>query len=116
MPVAIRLENSDKTVLIDVIDFEVVSKYTWWYSNKDKCALARRKKDNGKVTTIHLHRLIMGITDTKLQVTHKNDNKLDCQRANLEVMRAGLYARRKGAMGKFTNNPISRPINITKVY
>lgn len=73
-------------VLIDDDDIQRVSEKSWQLFNlrKNDLYFIHRVRENGKVVkTIFLHRFIMGITDPKVYVDHKNGNKLDNRKSNL---------------------------------
>lgn len=59
--------------------FELVSRYRWNLHNKGYAVATI----NGK--QVLMHRLIMGVVDPKIQVDHRNHNKLDNLSANLRV-------------------------------
>ena len=61
--------------LIDDEDYELVSKYKWYFHN------------NGYARTSHgktyMHRLIMNVNDKSIEIDHINHNKLDNRKENL---------------------------------
>ncbi len=79
--------NRNKVALVDDLDFEELSKYKWsaWKGGNTFYALRHIYNDNGKRTTISMHRQILGITDPKILTDHKNRNGLDNQRGNLRI-------------------------------
>lgn len=94
----IKLSNSDDVVLVSDIDFDEISRYKWFLKRAKspigqghiKYYYAARSKTittNGKrkVYTIWLHRFIMG-NPKGFDVHHKDRNKLNCQRENLEIL------------------------------
>ena len=75
------------TFIIDLDDYEKVSKYTW-YPHHDKT-----KPDdmiyvlaNNHGETIRLHRYIMNITEKDLVVDHINHRPLDNRKENLRIV------------------------------
>lgn len=73
--------------LVDDEDFEFLSKHKW-YTHYDKgkpryargwafCPTSKRKK------YVFMHRVIMGISDPKVQVDHRNGDGFNNQRSNL---------------------------------
>jgi hypothetical protein len=53
---------------------------------------------------LHLHREIMGVTDTKVKVDHRNHCTLDCQRHNLRIATDSQnQANRNGAQSRNTS-------------
>jgi hypothetical protein len=68
-------------------DFERVSQYKWSaLVSKDKYTVYGRRniiKENGKRTSLLLHRFILKIEDPSVEVDHKDNDGLNCQRHNL---------------------------------
>jgi hypothetical protein len=77
--------------LIDDEDFEKVSVFRWQAVSNKKVYYAyhsiAKKLPNGKKgsTAIKMHRLVMGVTDPKIQVDHINGNTLDNRKENLRL-------------------------------
>jgi hypothetical protein len=73
-------------VMIDDEDYQRVMKYHWnVYSSKRHSTLyvhSRVFVDN-RYTTLRLHRVVMRITDSKVQIDHKDHNGLNNQKKNL---------------------------------
>lgn len=66
--------------LIDDEDFEVVNKLKWFAAyQKDRNKYLVRNKDT------MLHRMLLNVTDSKIQVDHINGNPLDNRRCNLRT-------------------------------
>lgn len=67
--------------LIDEEDFELVSQHKWylWVGETNNYAHSKRFK------LIRMHRLIMGITDPKIKIDHRNRNGLDNRKENLRI-------------------------------
>lgn len=77
------LRNVDQWTIIDTEDLEKIKKCTW-YGKKGKWDQYARGMINGK--EIKLHRLIMGVTDPKKHVDHKNGNTYDNRKENLRIV------------------------------
>lgn len=77
--------------MVDDEDFEMVNQFKWQASVCQKTVYAKRgfKLENGVMVTQGMHRLIMGITDPKIQVDHKNHDGLDNRRQNLRIATNG---------------------------
>lgn len=70
------LLTQGQKVLVDDEDFEMLSQYKW---HLHSTGYARKSSPK-----MYMHRLIMN-PDKKLQVDHKNHNRLDNRRQNLRV-------------------------------
>jgi hypothetical protein len=71
-----------KIALVDDCDFEWLSKFTWHFKVSGYATMnyggTLRKQ-------IAMHRVILGISDSAIQVDHKDHNKLNNCRGNLRV-------------------------------
>lgn len=91
--VYIELNHKGKTMetMIDLEDFDKANYYkgTWYtrYSKGTKSFYCNGNitLNNGKRTTIQLHRIIMNITDTKIQVDHIYHNTLDNRKSQMRL-------------------------------
>ena len=101
--------------LVDDEDFKRFNNFKWcakWEKNT-KSYHARRgvQMENKKVKTLALHREILGVTDPRLKVDHKNHDTLDNRRDNLRVCTTSQNAmNRKGAR----SNSFTRLRGVTK--
>lgn len=86
--------------IIDDSDFDLVSKYRWYYSNGyAKTDIGGRKNKK----RIYMHRLIMG-NPIKKEVDHINNERLDNRKSNLRVvtkLQNSFNSRPKGGTSKF---------------
>src|SRR5262245_31855002 len=74
-----------RIVLIDRKDLELVSQYKWRAVRKFNTWYAYAHfNDNGRYTTIQMHRLIMN-APSNLQVDHRDLNGLNNTRSNLRL-------------------------------
>lgn len=73
------LTNKGDVFIIDDEDFNLVSKYTWHLNHKGYV----RSEIKGR--QVMLHRVVMSVTDPKLQVDHIKGNKLDNRKSQLRV-------------------------------
>lgn len=71
--------------LVDDKDYERVSAFKWYASVKDhrRVVAISGKRVNGRTKHTVMHRFLLGVTDPKILVDHKNGNTLDNTRANL---------------------------------
>lgn len=75
----IIIEGGDnKYVTVNDEDYEILSKYRWRY---EKIGSKEYARSNG----IYMHRFILGVTDTNIQVDHRNGNGLCNERWNLRT-------------------------------
>lgn len=70
---------------IDDADYERVCQFKWSATRTTSNVYAIRKvpKPGGRTTSQLLHRFILGVTDRKIDVDHKDHNGLNNQRYNL---------------------------------
>jgi len=86
------LTNSPESAVISDVDWSFLHVFTWrlkksmntWY-------VVTTVHTNEKVLTIRLHRLIMGVWDSTMDVHHKDHNPLNCHRDNLEIQDAIMH-------------------------
>jgi hypothetical protein len=79
--------------LVDEADYERVSAYKWKahvVRRKDGsviCVYAQRgvRRPDGTWTAEQLHRFIVGVTDSKIQIDHQNHDGLDNRCSNLRL-------------------------------
>lgn len=71
---------------VDNEDILLVNKYRWHIKQDKNTFYARTNISIGsRKTTMLLHRLILGINDSKIIVDHKDHNGLNCTRDNLRI-------------------------------
>ena len=80
---AITLQNSEKVVLVNLEDFDNLSRFRWYCSEVSGLSYARRYS---KDKTIYMHREIMGVTDPNIEVDHIDRNGLNNTRTNLRLV------------------------------
>ncbi|SRR5579871_347772 len=88
-----------KDTIVDDEDFEELSKYKWCAKqNHNGCFYAGRKvrRSDGGRTARFMHRIIMNVTDPKLQIDHIDGNGLNNQRGNLRVATPSQNMRNRG--------------------
>lgn len=80
-----------KFALIDSQDLELVSKFKWYLSGGSgvEYACARNPRKLGFSQwgrSVKMHRVILGITDPKIQVDHKDRDRLNNTRSNIRIV------------------------------
>jgi hypothetical protein len=82
----IHIESKGKTVFA-IVDREDIKILGDRYKNKlnvdSHGAVQLRTVADGKYTVQQLHHFIIGLDGSKVKVTFKNGNKLDCRKRNL---------------------------------
>ncbi len=77
---------SGEYVKVDEEDYERLSQYSWCLFKSEKRQYAIRTEcKNGTQKTIYMHREIMGVTDPKVYVDHRDHDGLNNLRSNLRV-------------------------------
>lgn len=97
---------------VDDGDYDALIKFKWHVVNRDKKFYAERTQRYGarsenKKIHIKMHREIMGVTDPKIKVDHKNGDTLDNRRENLRNCSNKQNSRnRVGSIGlrKYSNH------------
>lgn len=88
-----------RVAIVDAVDADIVGKAKWSAivpdANRDRgdevhlteYAVTNNRSGlfDGFPTRPFLHRVIMGITDRRVQIDHINRNGLDCRRSNLRI-------------------------------
>lgn len=74
--------------MVDDKDYELLNSYKWQCqktTNSDLVYASRSVKINGLKKKVLMHRQIMGVTDEKILVDHKDNNPLNNQSENLRL-------------------------------
>lgn len=77
-----------KTALVSQRDLSRVSQHRWHFDGR----YAATNLPGGK--KLRLHRFILELDNSDIQVDHKNENKLDCRRSNLRTVTEAEHKRR----------------------
>lgn len=82
-----------QVAIVEDADYQWLSQFHWqaswskkskkWYAVKGEYEYLG--KAQYRMRTVGMHRFIMGVTDSRLEVDHENLNTLDNRRANLRV-------------------------------
>ena len=82
-------KHGSRELIYDEGDEEFVSRHSWYVwkdpVNKNLYYCRTNITVNGKQKTYRFHRLLLGVTDRKIEVDHINHNGLDNRRENLRV-------------------------------
>ena len=102
MPIEIPLTRG-LVAVIDGEDYDLVSSHRWRSikSGKTYYAAAHIRKPDGNRTNLLMHRLILGLSDPKIQCDHIDGDGLNNIRANL---RPCTEAENRRNSGKQSNN------------
>jgi hypothetical protein len=73
--------------MVDDEDFEYLNQFTWYAqpSRDTFYAVRSGKHGKGKREQIRMHRFLLGLTDSQIQVDHRDRNGLNNQRGNLRL-------------------------------
>ena len=71
--------NNAEPFYFDLEDYEIIKNYNWYFDGR----YAKTSMSNG--CKIYLHRLIMQVSDSNIQIDHINHNKLDNRKNNLRI-------------------------------
>lgn len=79
----VPLAKGKGVAIIDDCDYNRVSQYKWYKS--DRGYVKAGMKINGVFKVVSIHRFILGLTDPKIEVDHINRSRLDNRRKNLRT-------------------------------
>lgn len=87
MELIIESKGNKISILYDADDHQLISKYRWWVTGKhgNQYITAEYSRINGRRRYVPMHRLILGIIDSKLKCDHINHNTFDNRRENLRI-------------------------------
>lgn len=71
-----------KVAIVDECDYKYLKHFKWCVS---RGYAMRGVRENGRNKSIKMHRVIMGVSDSKIEVDHINNNPLDNRRKNLRL-------------------------------
>lgn len=72
-------------VKIDDEDYDKLSSYRWYFNTRRYPITDIWQKDKQKNKRVLLHRMVLGVTDSKIFVDHINHDVLDARKENLRV-------------------------------
>jgi hypothetical protein len=79
----IKLSNSDQVALVSDEDYVQLVQYCWYITPKGYAVRIVHK--NSSTQTLRMHRVILQLTNPKIQCDHKDRNRLNNQRDNLRI-------------------------------
>lgn len=107
--------KTDRQILVDDEDFELVSSYVWYAHSYGYPV--RTWMRNGVNFHQYLHRLVM---KTDKNVDHKNGNPLDCRKSNLRIatQRENTYNKKiaKNNMSGYKGVGLHKPTGKYRAY
>ena len=88
-----------KIALIDAADYTLVKDYNWCAVNTHNLwyAVGRQK---GSRKQVKMHRLLLGITNSKILVDHKDGDGLNNTRENIRVATSSQNGANRNSTGK----------------
>jgi len=91
--------SQGKVALIDTEDYDLVIKYKWYANKQGKCfyAIVHNGSVENKRIFLKMHRVIMGITDSKIFVDHIDGDGLNNQKNNLRLANISQNATNKSS-------------------
>lgn len=77
------LQVQNRQVMVDDESFDELSKHPWTIGHNGYVEYKYGQGD--KTIVIRIHRHLMGVTDSKIEVDHKDFNRLNNQKFNLRI-------------------------------
>ena len=77
--------SNNKYTKIDKSDYEKIKSYSWYYTSNGYASSGGINKCSKENKRKLLHRYILGITSSNIQIDHINGDRLDNRRSNLRV-------------------------------
>lgn len=75
-----------KVALVDDSDYEYLNQFNWHaLKHRDTFYAARWIGGRKNKKYFYMHRVILGLTDSKIEGEHADNNGLNCQRYNLRI-------------------------------
>jgi len=105
--------KSGHVAIISEEDYERVKQHGWYILKKNGIIYCRAQIKNKEV---YLHRFILQVTQTKIQVDHIDGNGLNNQRNNLRLCNNSQNANNRKARGKSQYLGVSRWKNKWQAY
>lgn len=91
---------------VDNEDYEFLNQWKWHVCKKKKVGVMYAHRNipdgNGGQTTIRMHRVILGLSDSKIIVDHKDGNGLNNTRNNLRIASYSENIANRKPFGKYS--------------
>src|ERR1700685_1864374 len=80
-----------KVAMVDDADYEWLAQWKWFaiFDHGNWYAVRNVRKPDGTQTPLRMHRVLLGLTDLKIEVDHRDGNGLNNQRHNLRIATHG---------------------------
>lgn len=96
------------TAMVDDEDYDWLCKFNW-FANVQKHGVRAVKNKTESDAHTKMHRMILGITDKKILVDHKDGNTLNNQRSNLRA----CNAKQNACNAKSARNSTSKYLGVS---
>ena len=109
-----------KYAQVDDADYDFLMQWKWQAQSHHNIWYAKRNiSKNGKFSTFKMHRLLLGLTDTKRKCDHIDHNGLNNQRSNLRECshKENMYNRKKkkGCNSKYVGVSVTKVVYKTTI-
>lgn len=99
----------EKIIIVDDEDFDRLNSWKWWVAKRCNTFYAGRSVWVPERKVVYMHREILGITDSKIEIDHKDRNGLNNQRDNLRES----TKRQNGCNKKSRQNSSSKYLGVS---
>ncbi len=113
------LLTQGKTALVDDEDYEYLNKFKWNARKAKQTYYAKRTvRIDNKYKTIYMHRLILKLNDSSINVDHEDYNGLNNQKSNIRILTKSDNSKRVRSFGNNRNiaNNIKGKIKTSSIH
>jgi hypothetical protein len=91
--------SKGKVALVDDDDYERIAKFKWWINSHGYAARTvwYGRNHAPQHRNFSMHREILGVTDRRREVDHRNENRLDNRKSNLRICDHNQNSSNRGA-------------------
>lgn len=94
------------SAMVDDEDYETLNEFKWHARKSYNTFYAsRRFTEDGKQKSVHMHRVVLGLTDLRFQGDHRDRNGLNNQRDNLRIVTNQENSFNTNAKGYYFHKP-----------